>query len=107
MPRSAPLWRRAGLRLRGDWQLYALLLPAVIYFFVYNYLPLYGVQIAFRDYKFAFGITGSKWVGLKNFEDFFSAYYFGRLMSNTFLLNLYNLLWGFPFPSFCHFAETA
>ena len=93
--------RRLGLRMRNDWQIYALLLPAVIYFFVYNYLPLYGVQIAFRDYKFAgpaSGIVGSKWVGLKNFKDFFSAYYFGRLMSNTFLLNIYNLLWGFPIP---------
>ena len=84
--------------MRNDWQIYLLLLPAVIYFFVYCYLPMYGVQIAFRDYKFAFGITGSKWVGLKNFEDFFSAYYFGRLLSNTFLLNFYGLLWGFPIP---------
>ena len=84
--------------MRNDWQIYLLLLPAVIYFFVYCYLPMYGVQIAFRDYKFAFGITGSKWVGLKNFKDFFGAYYFGRLLSNTFLLNFYGLLWGFPIP---------
>lgn len=95
---SVPLRRRLARRMLNDWQIYVLLLPAVIYFFFYCYLPLYGVQIAFRDYKFAFGITGSKWVGMKNFTDFFKAYYFGRLLSNTFLLNLYNLLWGFPIP---------
>ncbi len=95
---SIPFWKRIGRRMRNDWQIYLLLLPAVIYFFVYCYLPMYGVQIAFRDYKFAFGITGSKWVGLKNFKDFFGAYYFGRLLSNTFLLNFYGLLWGFPIP---------
>lgn len=94
-------WRRIGRRMLNDWQIYLLLLPAVIYFFFYNYLPLYGAQIAFRDYKFAgpaSGIIGSKWVGLKNFKDFFNAYYFGRLLTNTFLLNLFNLLWGFPIP---------
>ena len=95
---GASFMRRLGRRMRNDWQIYALLLPAVIYFFFYNYLPLYGVQIAFRDYKAAFGITGSKWVGLKHFRDFFNAYYFGRLISNTFLLNLYGLLIGFPIP---------
>ena len=52
----------------------------------------------FRNYKFARGITGSAWVGLKNFRDFFQAYYFWRLLRNTFLLNLYNLLWSFPMP---------
>lgn len=95
---SGSFWRRTGRRMRNDWQLYLLLLPAVLYFFFYCYLPLYGVQIAFRDYKAVFGITGSKWVGMKNFTDFFSAYYFKRLLSNTFLLNLYGLLWGFPIP---------
>lgn len=91
---SRSLWRR----ILNDRQLYLLLLPAVIYFLVYNYLPLYGLQIVFRDYKFAKGIVGSKWVGLKNFETFFQAYYFRRLLENTFLLNLFNLLWSFPVP---------
>jgi putative aldouronate transport system permease protein len=91
-------WGRMGLRLRNDWQIYVLLLPAVIYFFFYNYLPLYGAQIAFRDFKAVFGITGSKWVGFKNFTDFFKAYYFGRLLANTFLLNLYGLLFSFTIP---------
>jgi len=91
-------WQRAGRSFHNNWQLYALLLPALGFLFVFNYLPLYGVQIAFRDFKAAFGITGSKWVGLKNFTDFFSAYYFERLLVNTFLLNLYGLIFSFPIP---------
>lgn len=85
-------------RLARDWQIYVLLLPAIVYFIVFHYLPMYGVQIAFRQYRFVDGITGSRWVGFKHFEDFLGAYYFGRLLSNTFLLNLYGLLWGFPIP---------
>ena len=84
--------------MKSSWQLYVLVLPSVIYFFVFNYLPLYGIQIAFKDYKAVSGIAGSAWVGLKHFKTFFNAYYFKRLLSNTFLLNIYNLLWSFPVP---------
>ncbi len=83
---------------KNNWQLYVLILPAIIYFVVFNYMPLYGIQIAFKDFKAVFGISGSKWVGLKNFENFFHAYYFKRLLANTLLLNVYNLLWSFPIP---------
>lgn len=65
---------------------------------VFNYLPLYGIQIAFKDYKAVDGIAGSAWVGLKHFKNFFNAYYFKRLLSNTLLLNVYYLLWSFPVP---------
>lgn len=87
-----------GSILRKNWQLYVLVLPALIYFFIFNYMPLYGIQIAFKDYKAANGILGSAWVGLKHFTNFFNAYYFRRLLSNTFLLNIYYLLWSFPVP---------
>ncbi len=90
--------QRASRTVRNDWQLYVLLLPALAFIFIFNYLPMYGIQIAFRDYKAVFGITGSKWVGLKHFKDFFSAYYFKRLLANTFLLNFYSLIWSFPIP---------
>ena len=92
--------KRLGLKavLKNNWQLYLLVLPAVIYFVVFNYLPLYGIQIAFRDYKAVDGIAGSAWVGLKHFKNFFNAYYFKRLLSNTLLLNVYYLLWSFPVP---------
>ncbi|MBQ8073323.1 MAG: sugar ABC transporter permease [Clostridia bacterium] len=96
--RGGTLGRRAGLALRRDWQLWVLMLPALAFFVVFCYFPMYGVQIAFRDYKAAFGITGSQWVGLKYFEKFFSSYYCGRMFANTFLLNLYGLIFGFPIP---------
>lgn len=92
------IWQRAGRAILRDWQIYALLLPAIALVFVFCYLPMYGIQIAFRDYKAVLGIVGSKWVGWKNFIDFFDAYYFERLLSNTFLLNLYGLVLGFPLP---------
>jgi len=59
---------------------------------------MYGIQIAFRDYKAVFGITGSEWVGLAHYRTFFSSFYWKRLISNTFILNFYGLLWGFPIP---------
>ena len=95
---SAGIGQRIIRTLQRDWQLWVLLLPALAFFVVFCYFPMYGVQIAFRDYKAAFGITGSKWVGLKHFEKFFSSYYCGRMFANTFLLNFYGLLFGFPIP---------
>ena len=92
------LWERFKLSLRRDWQLWVLMIPALAFFIVFCYFPMYGVQIAFRDYKAAFGITGSKWVGLKHFETFFKAYYCKRMFTNTILLNVYGLLFGFPIP---------
>ena len=59
---------------------------------------MYGVQIAFKDYKAGLKIAGSPWVGLKHFEKFFNSYYCGRMFLNTFLLNFYGLLFGFPIP---------
>lgn len=84
--------------LKNNWQLYVMILPAVIYFFVFHYLPMYGIQIAFKDYKAVLGINGSPWVGLKHFKAFFDAYYFVRLLANTLILNLENLIWDFPIP---------
>lgn len=87
-----------GVIIRNNWQLYILVLPAIIYFIIFNYMPLYGIQIAFKDYKAVSGIAGSAWVGFKHFENFFDAYYFKRLILNTLLLNVYYLLWSFPVP---------
>ncbi len=95
---DAPLLQRVARTITNEWQLWALLLPAILFFIVFCYFPMYGVQIAFRDYKAAFGITGSKWVGLKHFETFFSSYYCGRMFANTFLLNFLGLIFGFPIP---------
>ena len=88
-------WCRAVVDNR--W-LYLLILPALTYLVIFNYLPMYGVQIAFKDYKAVRGITGSAWVGLKHFRTFFGAYYCGRLISNTLILNVLSLLYSFPIP---------
>ena len=97
-PKRGGLRQRAARAVRRDWQLWVLLLPCLAFFIVFCYFPMYGVQIAFRDYKASFGITGSQWVGLKYFEKFFSSYYCGRMFLNTFLLNFYGILFGFPIP---------
>ncbi|NLK73992.1 MAG: sugar ABC transporter permease [Clostridiales bacterium] len=93
-----PKKKSFGSIIKKNWQLYVLILPALTYFFVFNYLPLYGIQIAFKDFKAVNGILGSEWVGLKHFTTFFDSYYFKRLISNTFLINIYYLLWSFPLP---------
>ena len=78
--------------------LYLLILPALLYLIIFNYMPMYGVQIAFKNYKAVRGIAGSDWVGFKHFETFFSAYYCGRLIGNTLLLNVLSLICSFPIP---------
>lgn len=75
-----------------------MLLVPVVLTIVYKYIPMYGIQIAFRDYKASKGFAGSEWVGLEWFFRFFSAPTFWRMMKNTILLSLYSLLWGFPIP---------
>ena len=85
-------------RLLNNWQLYLLLLIPVVITFIYKYIPMYGIQIAFRDYKANRGYLGSEWVGLDWFRRFFNAPTFGRMIKNTILLSFYSLLWSFPVP---------
>ena len=87
-----------GRRIADNWQLYLLLVIPVVLTFIYKYIPMYGIQIAFRDYKASKGIWGSNWVGLEWFERFFTAPTAGRMIKNTVLLSLYSLLWSFPIP---------
>ena len=75
-----------------------MVLPLFLFFVIFHYIPMYGLQIAFKDYSFQSGIFGSPWVGLRYFQEFFSSYYFGRLIVNTLSLSLSDLLWGFPAP---------
>ena len=78
--------------------LYIMMLLPIIYYILFHYLPLYGVLIAFKDYKIAKGVWGSPWVGFKWFQKFLTDPYFWKLVKNTLLLNIYGLLWGFPAP---------
>lgn len=81
-----------------NWQLYLFVLPAVAYFLVFHYLPMYGVQIAFKDYKTSLGFWGSPWVGIKHFNRFFNSYYFVTIIKNTLTLTILTLVLGFPLP---------
>ncbi|EPY11624.1 binding-protein-dependent transport systems inner membrane component [Paenibacillus alvei A6-6i-x] len=81
-----------------NWQLYLLLLPVVLYYIIFHYLPMYGIQIAFKDFMANKGIWDSPWVGIKHFERFFNSFYFERLLTNTVLISLYSLALSFPIP---------
>lgn len=78
--------------------IYLLAIPGILYYLLFHYVPMGGVMLAFREYSPAQGILAGRWVGLENFRMFFSSYYFTRLVSNTFLLNFFNILFGFPMP---------
>ncbi|MCR8642695.1 ABC transporter permease subunit [Paenibacillus sp. N1-5-1-14] len=81
-----------------NWQLYLLILPVVAYYLLFHYTPMYGIQIAFKDFYATKGIWGSTWVGFANFERFFDSYFLWRLIKNTIGLGLYSLALGFPIP---------
>lgn len=87
-----------GKRIGKYWQLYLMLLTPVVITIIYKYIPMYGIQIAFRDYKASRGMWGSDWVGLQWFQRFFSSPNCMRMIKNTVLLSLYGLLWSFPIP---------
>jgi len=80
---------------------YLLLLPGVVYYLIFHYIPLYGIIVAFKDVTPFDGIEGifnSEWVGLRHFKDFTNSYYFWNIMRNTVLISFYKLLFGFPAP---------
>lgn len=81
-----------------NYELYIFILPAFLYFAIFHYAPMYGIQIAFKDFVATKGIMGSAWVGLKHFEYFFQSYHFSLLLKNTLGIALYSLVAGFPIP---------
>ena len=88
--------RSLGKRIVMHAELYVMLIPLAVYLAIFWLWPLYGVQIAFRDYNAAQGFWGSKFVGFKHFQRFFNSFYFERVFVNTLGINLYSLLLGFP-----------
>lgn len=78
--------------------LYLMILPGLLWFIIFCYVPMYGVVIAFKDYSIGQSFFAGKWIGLRHFVSFVNDPYFFRLMKNTFLLGFYDLLWGFPLP---------
>lgn len=90
--------QRVGDHLRREWQLYLLLLPTVIWLLLFLYKPMYGLQIAFKDYSVFRGIEGSPWIGFEHFETLFNNDQFLRAIRNTLIISAYSLLIGFPVP---------
>lgn len=85
-------------KLKKSWQLYILLLPALVGLILFSYVPMYGIQLAFKDYSPLQGIMGSPWVGFDNFTRFFKSSQFTTLLVNTLVISFYSLVVGFPIP---------
>ncbi|WP_274365168.1 ABC transporter permease [Paenibacillus thermotolerans] len=93
-PQQAGRWKR-WKRYRS---LLIMLIPGMLYYVIFHYLPMYGVVLAFKDFKITQGILGSPWVGLHWFEKVFSDSYFFTVLKNTMIISLYKLIFGFPVP---------
>ncbi|WP_434688843.1 ABC transporter permease [Hungatella sp. SB206] len=93
------LWKRGRLKnIKKHWRLLIFVLPALIYVFIFMYLPMYGIIISFEDYKPHLGYLGSPWVGLKHFKRFFTSPNFWPLFKNTVSLSVMQLILTFPLP---------
>ena len=90
--------RGLGQRIWAARELYLLLLLPLAWYILFRYTPLYGVQIAFRDYRTSRGFWGSAWVGMRHFNRFFNSFYFDRVVGNTLIINFASLIIGFPIP---------
>jgi putative aldouronate transport system permease protein len=84
--------------LKREWQIYVMLAPMVVWLLLFLYKPMYGLQIAFKDYSIFRGIAGSPWIGLEHFERLFDSDQFLRALRNTFIISFYTLIFGFPVP---------
>jgi len=84
--------------VRQYWQIWVFIIPTIVYYVIFAYMPMYGAQIAFKDFVPVKGIVGSPWVGFKHFLRFFQSPYFGEIMGNTIILSLYSICVGFPLP---------
>lgn len=91
-------WKKKYFGKKSMYQLYLFALVPVLFVLVFNYLPMYGVTLAFKDFSIRKGIMGSKWVGFKYFEQLFRLPIFGQIVGNTLNLSLLSLVIGFPFP---------
>jgi putative aldouronate transport system permease protein len=98
LSRRHQLWNTGRKAFRRHWQLYLIVIPPLLYFLIFKYIPMVHAVIAFKDYNVVQGIWGSPWVGFKHFRLFFENPVFWRLLRNTMYLSLYALAVGFPIP---------
>lgn len=92
--RSSSLWKRIWKHK----MFYLFMLPGIVWFFLFSYVPLFGIQVAFRDYTFSGGFTGSPWAGWKYFQQFFTYYRSDEIIRNTIVISFLKLAFGFPLP---------
>ena len=90
--------RRLKLDLQRNHQAYLMVLPSIVLIFIFCYIPMYGVLMAFENYRPQLGVLGSEWVGLYHFKDFFTSPHSLNVLRNTVVISVYSLLVGFPFP---------
>lgn len=81
-----------------NYRLYLMVLPVILFYFIFSYVPMYGMLMAFQNYSPIKGVFGSEWAGLEHFQTFFESDYFGRILGNTLKISFFSLLFGFPAP---------
>ena len=96
--KSRPFWERLRRDMATNWRLYVLILPALMALIFFRYAPMYGLQIAFKNFRPAKGIIDSAWVGLEHFVDFVNSYQFETVLWNTVKISVVSLVAGFPMP---------
>ena len=97
-PRSESTWQKIKNDYQKNYIVIWMMTVVVAYYVIFHYAPMYGIIMAFKDFSVAKGISGSDWVGLEHFKNFFNDIYAWRIIRNTLLLSLYHLVFGFPFP---------
>lgn len=98
VPQKTTFLQKLKVDFRKNWMIYLMLLPVIIYLIIFCYVPMYGVVIAFKNFKPRLGIMGSDWTGLKYFKEFIGSVFFGRTLRNTLMVSGLNLLFGFSAP---------
>ncbi|MGL6173274.1 MAG: ABC transporter permease [Cellulosilyticaceae bacterium] len=92
-------WREMIIKdFKANKYIYLILLPVVVYFLIFSYVPMYGITLAFKEYSVKLGIMGSPWVGMEYFQEFFNSPYFFRVLKNTLLISVYSMVLSFPAP---------
>jgi putative aldouronate transport system permease protein len=86
--------------IQRDYQLWLMVIPAIIIIFIFNYIPMYGIQLAFKDFNFSKGLVGGNWAGLKYFKQYFNSPMFLTTIKNTFIIAITSAVFGFPMPIF-------
>ena len=91
-------WQRFWIRFKHNWQLHLMILIPVAWIICFHYIPMYGIQVAFRDYSYTYGMFGSEWIGFIKFAKFFGNFKWSTYLLNTLSISVYSLFAGFPVP---------